>query len=62
MAKATQLAKIDSSIKISNGLERKARCQGTKRRRLGVKKKKSNVQVEVSEGAASRCVVLTVVR
>lgn len=61
MAKATQLAKIDSSIKISNGLERKARCQGTKRRRLGGKKK-SNVQVEVSEGAASRCAGLAVVR
>lgn len=33
MAKATQLAKIDSSIKISNGLERRAsRKTGTKLR------------------------------
>lgn len=38
MAKATQLAKIDSSIKISNGLERKVRRQGTKRRRMETKK------------------------
>lgn len=46
MAKATQLAKIDSSIKISNGLEKSVKEDGGG----GIQGAKSIMGVEVSEG------------